>query len=119
MPLSQESSPLAKLQKAMRKGLIRREVTLSDGTVFELLYEPWPLAVEETIRKDLGPDPGSNEYALALLIDRARKPDGTRMFTPGQRAELRRTVDAQDLNALMLAVLAREGEPLDTKSAED
>ena len=106
---------LATLQKAMRKGLVRREVTLSDGTLFELFYEPWSLATEEKIRNDLGGDGAGNDYAIHLLIDRARNADGSKMFSQGQKAELRRTVDAQDLNALMLAVLAREGEPLDTK----
>ena len=106
-----------RLKKALRQGLICKEVTLSNGDVFEFCFKPMTLADEERIRKDIGDNAGANAYALRLVIERALERDGSRMFNMGDLAELRNLVDKQDAEAVMLALLTNDGEPLDIKSS--
>ena len=109
-------SPIERLKKAMRQGLLYKEVTLNNGDVFGFCFKPMTLAEEERIRKDVGDNAGPNAYALRLVIERALNQDGTRMFNIGHLAELRNLVEKQDAEAIMLALLTSDGEPVDMKS---
>lgn len=108
-----------KLKRAVRQGLLHKEITLSDGNTLDIHYRPMTLAEEERIRNDLG-DKGStpNAYALHLLVEKALNPDGSKMFNRGDIADLKHMVEKQDAEAAMLVILGNEGEPLDMKSPE-
>ena len=105
-----------KLKRAMRKGLLKKTITLADGETLEIHYQPLTLAEEERIRKDVGDNATANAYAMRLLIERALNPDGTRMFTLMDLPDLKNAVEKQDAEAAMLVILGNEGEPTDMKS---
>ena len=59
-----------------------------------------------------------NQYALQLLVAKAQDEKGSRLFSPGDIADLKNSTRDEDVQAMMLAMLAlREEEPLDMKSS--
>ena len=107
---------IERLKRATRRGLLAKTVTLADGEEFTICFRPLTLAEDERIRNDVGDKPDANAYALRLLVERALNSDGTRMFSLGDLGTLRREVEKEDVEKLMLVLLSNEGEPLDLKS---
>ena len=107
-----------KMKRAMRKGLLKKTISLADGTPLEIHYEPLTLAEEQRIRDDVGANASANAYALRLLIEKALNPDRTRMFTLLDLPALKTEVEKQDAEAAMLVILGNEGDPVDMKSPE-
>jgi hypothetical protein len=105
-----------KMKRAMRKGLLKKTITLADGTPLEIHYEPLTLAEEQRIRDDVGANATANAYALRLLIEKGLNPDRSRMFTLMDLPDLKNNVEKQDAEAAMLVILGNEGEPVDMKS---
>ena len=77
------------------------------------------MAQRERAQKEAkGDDAGA--FALQLLVNMATNAHGTRLFTPGDLAELKVHVRDEDLQKLMLAVLQEpeeDEEELDMKSS--
>jgi hypothetical protein len=113
-----ELREIDKMKRAMRKSLLHKEITLADGEKIDIYYRPLTLAEEERIRKDVGSDATPNAFALRMLIDKAVRADGSRMFNIGDMADLRNAVEKQDAEAAMLVILGNEGEPIDMKSSK-
>ncbi len=111
-------SALDKLKKAANLKARKHEVVLNDGSLFEFWSKPLTMAESERAEKGAASDrPGA--FALQLLINKALDANGTRMFNPGQAAELKNEVRNEDLQKCMLAVMGsteEEGEPMDMKS---
>ena len=106
------------LERATRKGLLRKEIQLGADASMEIHYKPLTLAEEERLREDLGANASANAYALRLLIEKAVWPDGTRMFSKEDLPRLKNNVEKQYAEAAMLVILANEGEEaIDMKSA--
>jgi len=107
---------LDRLKKAANLEPIKKQVTLSDGSIFEMFVTPLTMAERERAQKQARSD-DSNAFALQLLINKALDADGTKLFSPGEIDVLKNEVKDSDLQSLMLAVInAEEEEVIDPKS---
>jgi hypothetical protein len=112
-------SALARLKKAANLIAIKRNVTLSDGTIFEFYATPLTMAERERAQKmPNGED--THGFALNLLVSKAMDESGRRLFQTGEIAELKNEVRDADLQSLMLAVITNpEEQETDMKSVKD
>ncbi len=93
----------------------RRVVLLSSGVEFEFWSTALTMAEREKVQKLVkSDDPGA--FALRLLVDKALDASGSRMFEPGEIAELKHEVRDEDLQKCMLAVLQEDESADDMKS---
>ena len=107
---------LDRLKKAANLEPIKKQVTLSDGSIFEMFVTPLTMAERERAQKQARSD-DSNAFALQLLINKALDANGTKLFNPGEIDVLKNEVKDSDLQSLMLAVInAEEEETIDPKS---
>ena len=108
-----------KLKKAARLDPVKKEVELESGDIVVMYVTPLTAAERERAKKDARTDdPG--EFALQLLVRKARNGNGQPLFTPGDISVLKNEVRDADLQSLMLAVLnSGETEDLDMKSSDE
>ena len=107
---------LDRLKKAANLEPIKKQVTLSDGSAFEMFVTPLTMAERERAQKQARSD-DSNAFALQLLINKALDANGTKLFNAGEIDVLKNEVKDSDLQSLMLAVInAEEEEVIDPKS---
>ena len=104
-----------RLRKAANLEPAKKVVTLSDGSEFEMWVTPLTAAERERAQKQAKSD-DANAFALQLLIAKALDENGTKIFSAGEIDVLKNEVKDKDLQALMLAVLTDDGEPLDPKA---
>ena len=105
-----------RLKKAANLEATKKEVELSDGTVFEMWVAPLTMAERERAQKGAKTS-DANEFALRLLISKAQDESGQRLFAVGEIDVLKNEVRDADLQALMLAVITDDGdEQIDPKS---
>ena len=78
---------------------------IKDGVVELTVYwHPLTIAERESITKKSDTnDP--NDFALALMITKALDKDGNRLFQDGDKASLRREVEANILQEIQLAMI--------------
>ena len=111
-------SALDKLKKAANLTPIKKEVTLSNGEIFEFWCTPLTMAERERSQKIIKDKEDMNAFALTLFVQKATDENGQRLFQIGQMAELKNEVRDSDLQLLMLAVIqdiADDAEVLNTK----
>ncbi len=78
---------------------------LKNGTVELTIYwHPLTIAEREAIQKKSGSE-DANNYALQLMIEKALDKDGNRLFQDGDKASLRREVEANILQEIQLAMI--------------
>ena len=78
---------------------------IKDGqTILTVYWHPLTIAERESIQKKSGTD-DANDFALALMIQKALDKDGKRLFQDGDKASLRREVEAAILQEIQLAML--------------
>jgi len=104
-----------RLKKAANLEPVKKSVELSDGTVFEMWVAPLTMAERERAQKQAKSD-DANAFALQLLIAKALDENGTKLFSAGEIDVLKNEVKDKDLQALMLAILTDDGEPIDPKN---
>lgn len=104
-----------RLRKAANLEPIKKTVDLSDGTTFELWVTPLTMAERERAQKQAKSD-DANAFALQLLITKALDESGTKLFSAGEIDVLKNEVKDKDLQALMLAIITDDAEPIDPKS---
>lgn len=107
-----------KLKKAANLVPKKRTVVLANGDEVEFFSKPLTMNERERAQKEAKSD-DAGAFALQLLINKATNAHGTRLFTPGDLAELKMHVRDEDLQKLMLAVLQEpedEQEETDMKS---
>ena len=104
-----------RLRKAANLEPIKKKVELSDGSVFEMWVAPLTMAERERAQKQAKSD-DANAFALQLLIAKALDENGTKLFSAGEVDVLKNEVKDKDLQALMLAILTDDAEPIDPKS---
>ena len=107
-------SALDRLRKAANLEPVKKEVTLSDGSVFEMYVTPLTMAERERAQKQARSD-DANAFALQLLIAKAQDADGRKLFNAGEIDVLKNEVKDSDLQKLMLAVITEEEEMIDPK----
>lgn len=84
--------------------LYRHDVVKDGETVLTVYWHPLTIAERETIQKRTGSD-DANDFALSLMIQKALDKDEKRMFAEGDKAALRREVEAAVLQEIQLAML--------------
>ena len=104
-----------RLKKAANLEATKKEVELSDGTVFEMWVSPLTMAERERAQKGAKSD-DANEFALRLLMTKAQDENGQRLFNLGEIDVLKNEVKDADLQKLMLAVITDDEDQLDPKS---
>ena len=104
-----------RLRKAANLQATRKEVTLSDGTVFEMWVTPLTLAEKERAQRMAKSD-DANEFALRLLLTKAQDETGEKLFQLCEIDVLKNEVRDSDLQKLMLSIIQEEEEQIDPKS---
>lgn len=115
MPASIPVRAIDRLRKAANLEPVKKEVELSDGSTFEMWVAPLTMAERERAQKQAKSD-DANAFALQLLIAKALDENGSRLFSAGEVDVLKNEVKDKDLQALMLAILTDDAEPIDPKN---
>ena len=84
--------------------LYKHDVIKDDELIFTVYWHPLTIAERESIQKKTGIE-DTNDYALQLMIEKALDKDGARLFQDGDRASLRREVEANVLQEIQLAMI--------------
>ena len=108
-------SALDRLRKAANLEPVKKEVTLSDGSLFEMYVSPLTMAERERAQRQAKSD-DANAFALQLLLSKAQDENGRKLFNPGEIDVLKNEVKDSDLQSLMLAVINLEEEIPDPKN---
>jgi len=115
MPSSIPVRAIDRLRKAANLEPVKKQVELSDGSTFEMWVAPLTMAERERAQKQAKSD-DANAFALQLLIAKALDENGTKLFSAGEIDVLKNEVKDKDLQALMLAILTDDAEPIDPKN---
>jgi len=115
MPASIPVRAIDRLRKAANLEPVKKQVELSDGSVFEMWVAPLTMAERERAQKQAKTD-DANAFALQLLIAKALDENGSKLFSAGEVDVLKNEVKDKDLQALMLAILTDDAEPIDPKN---
>ena len=84
--------------------LYQHDVIKDGNIILSVYWHPLTIAERESITKKLDTnDP--NDFALALMITKALDKDGNRIFQDGDKASLRREVEANILQEIQLAMI--------------
>jgi len=84
--------------------LYKHDVKQNDEIIFTVFWHPLTIAERESIQKKSGSE-DANNYALQLMIEKALDEDGNRLFQDGDKASLRREVEANILQEIQLAMI--------------
>ena len=106
-------SALDRLRKAANLEPIKKEVTLSDGSIFEMYVSPLTMAERDRAQRLSKDD--NNNFALQLLMTKALDETGRKLFNAGEIDVLKNEVKDSDIQKLMLAVITEEEEAIDPK----
>jgi len=105
-----------RLRKAANLEPTKREIQLSDGSMFEMYVSPLTMAERERAQKQAKSEDAS-AFALQLLITKAQDANGAKLFSAGEIDILKNEVKDKDLQALMLGILDDgNDEPMDPKA---
>ena len=103
-----------RLKKAANLEAVKKEVELSDGSIFEMWVTPLTMSERERAQKGAKSD-DANEFALRLLMTKAQDDTGQRLFNLGEIDVLKNEVKDADLQKLMLAVITDDEDQIDPK----
>ena len=106
-------SALDRLRKAANLEPKKKEVKLSDGSIFEMYVSPLTMAERDRAQRLSKDD--NNNFALQLLMTKALDETGRKLFNVGEIDVLKNEVKDSDLQKLMLAVITEEEEMIDPK----
>ena len=84
--------------------LYQHDVVKDEETVLSVYWHPLTIAERESIQKKAGTE-DAGDFALALMIQKALSKDGKRLFSDGDKATLRREIEAAILQEIQLAML--------------
>ena len=84
--------------------LYQHEVKKDGETILTVYWHPLTIAERESIQKKSAKD-DLNDFALSLMIQKALDKDEKRLFLDGDRAALRREIDASVLQDIQLAMV--------------
>ena len=83
--------------------LYKHDVIKDDEVIFSVYWNPLTIAEREAIQKKSSDD--VNDYALQMMIEKALDKDGVRLFQDGDKASLRREIEASILEEIQLAMI--------------
>ena len=84
--------------------LYQHDVIKDGKIIFSVYWHPLTIAERESITKKSNTD-DTNDFALMLMIEKALDKDGNRLFQDGDKASLRREVEANILQEIQLAMI--------------
>ena len=84
--------------------LYKHDVKKQDQIIFSVYWHPLTIAERESIIKKSGTE-DNNDYALQKMIEKALDKDGVKLFQDGDKASLRREVEASILEEIQLAMV--------------
>ena len=84
--------------------LYKHEIKQDDEIILTVYWHPLTIAEREAIQKKSNSD-DVNDFALQLMIEKALDKNGTRLFQDGDKASLRREVEASILQDIQLAMI--------------
>jgi len=84
--------------------LYKHDVKKDDEIILSIYWHPLTIAEREAIQKKSGSD-DANNYALQLMIEKALDKDGNKIFQDGDKASLRREIEANILQEIQLAMI--------------
>ena len=83
--------------------LYKHDVKQNDEIILTVYWHPLTIAEREAIQKKSSDD--VNDYALQMMIEKALDKEGTKLFQDGDKASLRREVEASILQEIQLAMI--------------
>lgn len=98
-----------RLRKAANFEPIKQEVVLANGDEFVFYTTPLTAAEREKAQKDAKSD-SANQFAMQLLVAKALDENGDKLFRAGDIPVLKREVEDEDLQKIILCVLRPRGE---------
>jgi len=84
--------------------LYKHEIKQDDEIILTVYWHPLTIAEREAIQKKANSD-DVNDFALQLMIEKSLDKDGNRLFQDGDKASLRREVEASILQDIQLAMI--------------
>ena len=84
--------------------LYKHDVKKDDETILSVYWNPLTIAERESIQKKTNSE-DANDFALQLMIEKAKDENGARLFQDGDKASLRREVEASILQEIQLAMI--------------
>ena len=84
--------------------LYQHDVKKDGKVILSIHWHPLTIAERESIQKKSRSE-DANEFALQLMIEKSLDKDGARIFQDGDRASLRREVEASILQEIQLAMI--------------
>ena len=84
--------------------LYQHDVIKDGNIIFSVYWHPLTIAEREAITKKSNTD-NTNDFALMLMIEKALDKDGNKLFQDGDKASLRREVEAVILQEIQLAMI--------------
>jgi len=84
--------------------LYKHDVKQNDEIILTIYWHPLTIAERESIQKKSGSE-DANNYALQLMIEKALDKDGSKLFQDGDKAALRREIEANVLQEIQLAMI--------------
>ena len=83
--------------------LYKHDIKQDDEIVLTVYWHPLTIAERESIQKKSSDD--VNDYALQMMIEKSLDEDGKRIFQDGDKASLRREIEASVLEEIQLAMV--------------
>ena len=84
--------------------LYQHDVVKNGAVIFSVYWHPLTIAEREAITKKSNAN-DTNDFALALMIEKALDEKGSRLFQDGDKASLRREVEVSVLEEIQLAMI--------------
>ena len=84
--------------------LYKHDVIKDDEVILSVYWHPLTIAEREAIQKKTNSD-DTNDYALQMMIEKALDKEGTKLFQDGDKASLRREVEASILQQIQLSMI--------------
>jgi hypothetical protein len=84
--------------------LYKHDVKQNNEIILTIYWHPLTIAERESIQKKSGSE-DANNYALQLMIEKALDKDGGKLFQDGDKAALRREIEANVLQEIQLAMI--------------
>ena len=114
---------LDRLKNACAMKATRKAIGLPDGSELEWMQTPLTIAERQRAQKSAKSD-DAIEFALMLLISKAKDQNGEPLFVAGELAELRNALPAKVVDEIMLVVMdahqdEEEEEDLDPKPSPE
>ena len=83
--------------------LYKHDVVKDGAVELTVYWHPLTIAEREAIQKKSSDD--VNDYALQMMIEKSLDKDGARLFQDGDKASLRREIEASVLEQIQLAMV--------------